>query len=65
MTYLSWAQKQPRLQIFSSKTIIKASLIPNSNLETRKTRTRYVRNKNPTRFYYKEEIKQGYDKKVY
>jgi hypothetical protein len=24
-----------------------------------------VKNKNPTRFYYKEEIKQSYDKKMY
>jgi hypothetical protein len=41
----------------------KASLIPNSDHETR-TRTCHVQNKNSTRFYCEEEIKQGYDKKM-
>jgi hypothetical protein len=46
---------------------IRASLVPNLNHETRKTKTRtqHVQNTNLTRFYYKEETKtnQGYDKK--
>jgi hypothetical protein len=34
-----------------------ANLIPNPNHEARKirTRTQHVQNKNPTRFYYKNE----------
>jgi ATP adenylyltransferase/5',5'''-P-1,P-4-tetraphosphate phosphorylase II len=29
------------------------------------TKTQHVQYKNPTRFYCKEETKQGYDKKIY
>jgi len=35
---LSWAQKQPRLQDFLTKTKTKVGLVPNPNHETRKTR---------------------------
>jgi hypothetical protein len=39
----------------------------NPNRETRKNKNMNTKcaNKNPTRFYYKEEIEQGYDKKSY
>jgi hypothetical protein len=46
----------------------KVGLIPNSNCETRKTRTRTRQVQlNSTRFNYKNETKtkQGYDKKTY
>jgi hypothetical protein len=42
-----------------------ACLILNLECGTKQTRTRtqHMRNKNQTRFYCKEETKQGYDKK--
>jgi hypothetical protein len=47
----------------------RASIFPNPNCETKqtKTRTQHMQNKNPMKFYCKEEIKieQGYDKKTY
>jgi hypothetical protein len=47
----------------------RGSLVPNVDHEIRKTRIWiwHVRNKNPTRFYYKEKIKikQSYDMKTY
>jgi hypothetical protein len=48
-------------------TRIRASLIPNPNHETRKNKNKNTTcaNKNPTRFYYEEEIEQGYDQKLY
>jgi hypothetical protein len=33
--------------------------------ERKKTKTQHVQNKNPIRFYCKEETEQGYDKKTY
>jgi hypothetical protein len=30
-----------------------------------RTRTQHMQNKNTTRFYWKEEIEQGHDKKTY
>jgi hypothetical protein len=41
---------------FLPKMKTKVGLIPNSDHETKKTRTRtrHVQKKNPTRFYYKE-----------
>jgi hypothetical protein len=43
----------------------RASIFPNPNCETKQTITitQHVQNKNPMKFYYKEEIKikQGYD----
>jgi hypothetical protein len=49
--------------------ITRISLILNLNHETKKTRkrTQHMQNKNPTRFFCKEEMKtkQGYDKKMY
>jgi hypothetical protein len=65
---LSQAQKKPKLQDSLTKTRTKASLIPNPNYETRKTKKMtQVPKKNPTRFYCKEKMKtkQGYDKKKY
>ncbi len=62
---VSYARKQPRLQDFLPKTRTKTSLITNSNHEIRKTRTQHMQNKNPTTFYYKEEIEQSHDKKMY
>ncbi len=64
---MSHARKQPRIQNFLPKTKTKTSLITNSNHEIKKTRTRtrHMQNKNPTRFYYKEEIEQGHDKTTY
>jgi hypothetical protein len=45
----------------------RANIIPDPSYETRKirTRTQHMGNKSPTRFYYKEETKQNYDKKTY
>jgi hypothetical protein len=44
----------------------RVGLIPNSDLETKKRKKKtHVEKKNPTRFYYKEGIEQGYDKKTY
>jgi len=67
--YVSRAWKQPKPQDFLTKTNTKASLIPNQDRETRKTKTRtwQVQNNNSTRFYYKNEtkIEQNYDKKTY
>jgi hypothetical protein len=37
---MSWAQKQPRVQDFILKMKIKTRIIPNSDYETRKTRSR-------------------------
>jgi hypothetical protein len=37
----------------------KASLVLNSDCETRETRTWHVQNTNPRRFYCKEEKKQN------
>jgi len=64
---MSQAWKQPRLQDFLTQTRIRVGLIPNPNHETRKNKNKNTTcaNKNPTRFYYKEETKQGYDKKSY
>ncbi len=66
---LSQTQKQPRLEDFLTQTRTRASLIPNPYYETKKTKTktktRHVQNKNPIRFYCKEETKQGYDKKMH
>jgi hypothetical protein len=64
---LSRAQKKPILHDFLPETKTKTGLVPNSNYETRHTRTRHMQNKNQTTFYYKEEIKikQSCDKKTY
>jgi hypothetical protein len=64
---MSQAWKQPRLQDFLTQTKIRGSLIPNPNHEIRKNKNKNITcaNKNPTRFYYKEETEQGYDKKSY
>ncbi len=64
---LSQVWKQPRLQDFLTQTKIRACLIPNLDYEKKetKTKTQHVQNKNPIWIYYKEEIKQGYDKKTY
>jgi hypothetical protein len=35
----------------------KACLVPNSNCETKQTKTWHMRKKNPTKFYCKEETK--------
>jgi hypothetical protein len=45
----------------------RACLFPNPNHEIKQTRTQHMRNKNPMKFYCKEEIKtkQRYDKKTY
>ncbi len=42
-------------------------MVPNPGHETRITITRtwHMQNKNSTRFYCKEETKQGYDNKTY
>jgi hypothetical protein len=45
--------------------VTKASLFPILDHEIKQTKTRCMQNKNPTRFYCKEKIKQGYDKKTY
>ncbi len=52
---MPWAQKQPRLQDFLNQDKNKNK--PNfSNLDHEtKTITQHVRNKNPTKFYYKEK----------
>jgi hypothetical protein len=49
-------RKQPRSQIFLTKTRQRVGLIINPNHETRKTRTttQHMYNKNPTKIYYKE-----------
>jgi hypothetical protein len=64
---VSRAQKQPSPQDFLTIMKIKVGLVLNSNCETKKTKTQHVQNKNPTKFYWKEEtkIEQGYDKKMY
>jgi len=45
----------------------KGRLIPNSNHETKQTRIRTwcMQNKNSTKFYCKNKIEQGYNKKTY
>ncbi len=63
---MSRAHKYPRLQDFLPKMRTRVGLIPNSDLETKKRKKKtHVEKKNPTRFYYKEGIEQGYDKKTY
>jgi hypothetical protein len=55
--HVSWAQNQPSLQDLLNQNENKNWPNLKSKLWNKKTRTRHVRNKNPTIFYCKEEIK--------
>jgi hypothetical protein len=59
--------KKWKLQYFLTKTRTRACLLPNPYHEIRKNKNKNTTcaNKNPTRFYCKEETKQGYDNKTY
>jgi hypothetical protein len=50
----SWAQKQPNLQDFLTKTRTTTSMVPNLDRKKTKPKTQHVKNKNPTKFYCKE-----------
>ncbi len=64
---MSQAWKQPRLQIFLPKTIIKIGLAPNLDHETKLNKIKKTTcvKQESNKIYCKKEIKQGYDNKTY